>query len=433
MPRLLSDHTGSPRGAQRGAHPGQPLSPPLRRLNGRALPCVAQVGYGDITPSNNVSRLIILLTLGVTFVLLPMRFAKLNEVLNQQSMFARLRYAPGNKRHVVVTGHLTADSLASWLREFFHEDHGNPDFNVVLLNPKIPGEDVKAVIRKYTSVDANHVMYIQGSPLRGEDRERVCMSSASAAFVLANKLAEDAVEEDENTILTGLAIKQHFTGYAEANAQQHAERMELRQATATSGARLSLALSGGLPSLTSVGQRRLKRRGLGRTLTKVRGAEQKWSLDTFLNGPRAPTIAVSNVLMQLIQPHNAHALHDSPPLDMRVDSALCTSEISLSLLGLSTLYPGLTTLISNLLSSSSEDPDEMRVKVSWEDEYLHGCCRQIYRIAVAEAFDGMRFQDMADIIYSNFSVIVIALEASARPLRPLCICDRICVGGMHQP
>lgn len=64
---------------------------------------------------------------------------------------------------------------------------------------------------------------------------------------------------------------------------------------------------------------------------------------------------VPNVLLQLIQPHNAQALNDSPPLDMRVDQVICTSEISCSLLGLATLYPGLTTLVSNLLSSSTMD------------------------------------------------------------------------------
>ena len=79
------------------------------------------MGYGDIVPTNNVSRLVIVLTLGVTFTLLPTRFAKLSEVLNQQSMFARSRYTATNRRHVVVTGHLSADSLSSWLREFFHE------------------------------------------------------------------------------------------------------------------------------------------------------------------------------------------------------------------------------------------------------------------------------------------------------------------------
>lgn len=38
---------------------------------------------------------------------------------------------------------------------------------------------------------------------------------------------------------------------------------------------------------------------------------------------------------------------------MRVDHVVCVSEISCSLLGLATLNPGLTTLVSNLLSSSA--------------------------------------------------------------------------------
>lgn len=76
---------------------------------------------------------------------------------------------------------------------------------------------MKALLRIYTSVDVKHVTYLQGSPLRMEDRDRAAVSTASAAFVLANKQSDDPVEEDENTILTGLALKQHL-GEAEGPA-----------------------------------------------------------------------------------------------------------------------------------------------------------------------------------------------------------------------
>lgn len=86
-----------------------------------AANAISRGNAGDITPTNNISRLVILATLGVTFVLLPIRFAKLNEVLNQQSPYLRVKYHPTTKRHVVVTGHVTAETLVGWLSEFFHE------------------------------------------------------------------------------------------------------------------------------------------------------------------------------------------------------------------------------------------------------------------------------------------------------------------------
>lgn len=78
-----------------------------------------------------------------------------------------------------------------------------------------PASARQALLRTYTSVDANHVIYLQGSPLRREDRDRAAVSTASAAFVLANKQSDDPVEEDENTILTGLALKQHLMGISQ--------------------------------------------------------------------------------------------------------------------------------------------------------------------------------------------------------------------------
>lgn len=206
---------------------------------------------------------------------------------------------------------------------------------MVILGVEQPEEEVKALLRKYTSVDASHVKYLQGSPLAMRDRNRAAVSTASAAFVLANKQSEDPVEEDENTILTGLALKQHLIGAAVT--------------TGTFTRLIGALLPESLREQIDIRRRRLV------ALTSSAEGTLLGSLRPFLLDDEDRP--VPNVLLQLIQPHNAQSLNEAPPLDTRVDHVIRTTEISCSLLGLATLYPGLTTLVSNLLSSPSFQAD----------------------------------------------------------------------------
>ena len=75
--------------------------------------------------------------IGFAIIAIPKMTNELLEVMELQSIYARLSYhAKGkNSQHVVICGDIKSISLQEFFGELFHEDHENEDLNVVVLHP----------------------------------------------------------------------------------------------------------------------------------------------------------------------------------------------------------------------------------------------------------------------------------------------------------
>ena len=75
--------------------------------------------------------------IGFAIIAIPKMTNDLLEVMELQSIYARLSYhAKGKKsQHVVICGDIKSISLQEFFGELFHEDHENEDLNVVVLHP----------------------------------------------------------------------------------------------------------------------------------------------------------------------------------------------------------------------------------------------------------------------------------------------------------
>jgi len=84
---------------------------------------VTTVGYGDISPVDNVGRICILVVLLPLFLIVPREVGKLTDLMDKVSQFAR-PYEDVRTPHVIITGDIGFSVALSFLREFFHADHG---------------------------------------------------------------------------------------------------------------------------------------------------------------------------------------------------------------------------------------------------------------------------------------------------------------------
>jgi len=91
-----------------------------------------------------------------------------------------------------------------------------------------------------------------------------------------------------------------------------------------------------------------------------------------------------NICMQLLKPESSLNYHLS--LDQEVvknDQIVCIEQIKFSLMAKSCLCPGLVTLITNIIQSSGDPPDELMEKDQsnwgWLTEYWQGKTFEIYR------------------------------------------------------
>jgi hypothetical protein len=74
-------------------------------------------------------------------------------------------------------------------------------------------------------------------------------------------------------------------------------------------------------------------------------------------------------------------------------------EIKMSMLAKSCFCPGLIAMISNIVRSAGDPPDEGKVK--WLYEYQNGIGHEIYRTDLSIKFMGKTFSEVANIIYNE--------------------------------
>lgn len=115
--------------------------------------------------------------------------------------------------------------------------------------------------------------------------------------------------------------------------------------------------------------------------------------------------------MQLIKPESKQHYYSSVNLVSKDDQLIITEEIKMNLLAKSCFSPGIISLISNLISSSSEAENQDEV---WLKEYAEGMEHEIYRIPLSPQLEGKYFKDIVKIIYQKHKAIVFGLELTCK-------------------
>jgi len=171
---------------------------------------MATVGYGDIAPSTNISKMVIILFIVTSLIVIPMQVNKLTLLLSMSSAF-RSNYTPqSHENHVILCGHVNDGSkLERIFKEFFHPDRrvpSAPDFHLVILSPLEPTEEVRSLL--VSPLFDSRVSYIIGSALSMEDLQRVRADIASAMLFICNieVQSQEAFFDDAATVLRTLSV-----------------------------------------------------------------------------------------------------------------------------------------------------------------------------------------------------------------------------------
>lgn len=129
----------------------------------------------------------------------------------------------------------------------------------------------------------------------------------------------------------------------------------------------------------------------------------------FLN-PGASEIPI---ILELRKPGSKHHFQTSAFGGSGKNSnIICMDEIRLNLIAKSCLCPGFSTMISNLVMSSSIELDE-DFPNPWAIEYAEGCGLEIYRTVLSPKFRKMPFIKVAQLIYDDLQCTVFAIEVKA--------------------
>ncbi|KAG9509259.1 Calcium-activated potassium channel slowpoke, partial [Fragariocoptes setiger] len=107
------------------------------------------------------------------------------------------------KKHIVVCGHITYESVSHFLKDFLHEDREDVDVEVVFLHRKPPDLELEGLIKRHFTT----VEFFQGSVMNSIDLQRVKVEQADACLILANKQCGDGDQEDAANIMRVISIK----------------------------------------------------------------------------------------------------------------------------------------------------------------------------------------------------------------------------------
>lgn len=115
--------------------------------------------------------------------------------------------------------------------------------------------------------------------------------------------------------------------------------------------------------------------------------------------------------LQLIKPENKYHYYNSLQniykKRMPADNLIIIEEIKMNLLAKSCLTPGIMAMISNLVMSSGNIPNNDK---DWLKEYSEGRGHEIYRISLSDSYKYLTFLEIVKEIYSKEQAIAFAIE-----------------------
>ncbi|MCO5551651.1 hypothetical protein L7F22_005155 [Adiantum nelumboides] len=168
---------------------------------------VSTVGYGDITLKSNWGRLICILVIIAAVVFIPVEVNKILDLASRRPYGGKyaVRKVVGS-RFIIMSGNISYRALEDFLSEFYHPSHAKDmrafPLRLVIMAPFRPSFEIKVLLTQYKG----RVEFIEGTPLKDSDLERVSANAASAFFLMADHLAQDPDAEDAMQIMRSLSV-----------------------------------------------------------------------------------------------------------------------------------------------------------------------------------------------------------------------------------
>uniref|UniRef100_A0A646QCD7 BK channel n=1 Tax=Hemiscolopendra marginata TaxID=943146 RepID=A0A646QCD7_9MYRI len=166
---------------------------------------MSTVGYGDIYCHTNWGRGFMVFFILVGLAVFATWIPEITELVGNQSRFGGSYRRDHGKRHIVVCGHITYESVSHFLKDFLHEDREDVDVEVIFLHRKPPDLELEGLFKRHFTT----VEFFQGSIMNPIDLQRVKIHEADACLVLANKYCQDPDAEDAANIMRVISIKNY--------------------------------------------------------------------------------------------------------------------------------------------------------------------------------------------------------------------------------
>ncbi|CAH1715767.1 unnamed protein product [Aphis gossypii] len=166
---------------------------------------MSTVGYGDVFCQTILGRTFLVFFLLVGLAIFASCIPEIIDLIGTRPKYGGTLKNERGRRHIVVCGHITYESVSHFLKDFLHEDREDVDVEVVFLHRKPPDLELEGLFKRHFTT----VEFFQGSIMNPIDLQRVKVHEADACLVLANKYCQDPDAEDAANIMRVISIKNY--------------------------------------------------------------------------------------------------------------------------------------------------------------------------------------------------------------------------------
>ncbi|KAF9140157.1 hypothetical protein BGX30_006964 [Mortierella sp. GBA39] len=169
---------------------------------------MSTIGYGDLTPKNQVGYAIVILLIMAVVSVFPFMISGIMDALAQAKAGEGIFKSGGNK-FMIISGSLhSAQKLANVLNGFWftNKEYSNAAFKIVIFGLNEPSKEIQALL--HSARYKNRVVYLKGTPLENKDLERIQARHAEGIFIIADRNSPfSPLEEDRHNTLSTLAFR----------------------------------------------------------------------------------------------------------------------------------------------------------------------------------------------------------------------------------
>ncbi|XP_072347703.1 calcium-activated potassium channel subunit alpha-1a isoform X8 [Scyliorhinus torazame] len=166
---------------------------------------MSTVGYGDVYARTTLGRLFMVFFILGGLAMFARYVPEIAALILNRKKYGGTFNATRGRKHIVVCGHITLESVSNFLKDFLHKDRDDVNVEIVFLHNVSPNLELEALFKRHFT----QVEFFQGSVLNPHDLARVKIESSDACLILANKYCPDPDAEDASNIMRVISIKNY--------------------------------------------------------------------------------------------------------------------------------------------------------------------------------------------------------------------------------
>ncbi|XP_069741566.1 calcium-activated potassium channel subunit alpha-1a isoform X5 [Narcine bancroftii] len=166
---------------------------------------MSTVGYGDVYARTTLGRLFMVFFILGGLAMFASYVPEIIELIGNRKKYGGTYSAVNGRKHIVVCGHITLESVSNFLKDFLHKDRDDVNVEIVFLHNISPNLELEALFKRHFT----QVEFFQGSVLNPHDLARVKIESSDACLILVNKYCPDPDAEDASNIMRVISIKNY--------------------------------------------------------------------------------------------------------------------------------------------------------------------------------------------------------------------------------